>query len=255
MIVTTALWITLGILAFFVALFSIRIRVTIEMQNELSLKVWAFGYTLRILPKKQKKYKISDYTPKKIAKRDKKNAEKEKKKALKKAAKKAEKAKKKAAAKNKTPEEKKAERAKKKASRPPLPDMISLLLKILNMFFGGFFARFHFHVAKIHVTVGSGDAATTALLWCAISTALKPILILLDKKSNLHGMKKADIRIVADYGSEEIKPDVKLAFSMSIGALLGVLLKAGFSFIFGWMKIKPKLPQDLTAEKKAPNKD
>lgn len=250
MTVTTAIWIILGILAFFIALFGIRVRVTIEMQEELSLKVWAFGKTIRILPKKQKKYKISSYTPRKIAKRDRKAARKAAKKAERNAAKRAEKSKKKSEESKLTPAEIKARKAKKKASRPPLPDMISLLLKVLKLFFGSFFAKFHFHVAKIHINIGSSDAATTALLWCAVSSALKPILILIDKKSNLHGMRNADIKITTDYLSDEIKADIKLAFSMSIGALLGVLFKAGFSFIFGWIKIKPSVPAEAQSIKK-----
>jgi hypothetical protein len=56
-------------------------------------------------------------------------------------------------------------------------------------------------------------------------------------------MKNADILISTDYLSEEIKAEVKLGFSMSLGGLLGVLLKSAFSFIFGWLKIKPSAPK------------
>ncbi len=238
----------MGILAFFVILFTVRVRVTIEMKDELTLTVLAFGIKLKILPKKPKKYKLGNYTLKKIAKRDQKAAEAAAKKAVKKAEKKkkkaADKQQKKAEAAKLTKAQKKAIKQKKKASRPPLPDMVSLLLRILKLFFSGLFGKFHFHVAKLHIGIGTGDAATTAILWCAVSTGLKPVLMFLDKHSNLHGMKNADIRITANYLSEEITTDMKLGFSTSLGGILGVLFRAGFSFIFGWIKIKPSPPSE-----------
>jgi hypothetical protein len=140
-------------------------------------------------------------------------------------------------------EQRKAIKAKKRASRPPIPDMIELFLHVLKLFFGGLLSKFHFHVMRIRIKIGSADAMTTAMLWCTVSTALKPILIFLDKKSNLHGMRNADIQIVTDYLSDKIETDIKLAFSMSIGGLLGVVFRTGFSFLFGWFKIKPSAPQ------------
>ena len=235
------------ILAFFVALFTIRVRITIEMKDELHLTVLAFGMKLKILPKKPKKYKLRNYTPKKIAKRDALAAEAEAKKAekkkIKKAKKEAEKKRKQEAAAKLTKEQRKAIKAKKRASRPPIPDMIELFLHVLKLFFGGLLSKFHFHVMRIRIKIGSADAMTTAMLWCTVSTALKPILIFLDKKSNLHGMRNADIQIVTDYLSDKIETDIKLAFSMSIGGLLGVVFRTGFSFLFGWFKIKPSAPQ------------
>ena len=77
------------------------------------------------------------------------------------------------------------------------------------------------------------------MLYCAICGVFKPLLIILDKHSNLHGMKNADIDISPDFLHEDLEFDVDLAFSMSIGALLGVLLKVLFSALVGWGKIQP----------------
>ena len=245
----------LCILAFFVALFTIRVRVTLTMTDQLSLSVLAFGIRINILPKKQKKYNINDYTPEKIAKRDKKAAKKAAIKAQKKAEKAKKKKQKKSASAKMTKAEKKAEKAKKRAKRPPIPDMLSLFLKILKMFFGGFFKRFHFHVARIRISVGSSNAATTAMLCTFVQASINPIFNFLDKHSNLHGRKKADIAIIPDYLSEEWRFDVKLAFSTSLGSVLGVLLKCAFSFIFGWMKISPSSNSGGQSESKADTAD
>ena len=238
-----ALYIILGIIALFVLIFSVRVRVTIDMADEMRLWVSVLGFRINILPKKPKKYKLGNYTLKKIAKRDAKKAAKEKKKAEAKALKQKKKAAEKKAKKENeaklTKAEKKAKKAEKKASRPPLPDLINLLLKTLGFFFPGLFSKFHFHVARIKLKIGGSDAAQIALTYYAVSNALGPVLSFIDKHSNLHGMRRAEIEIVPDYLSEEIKADVKLGFSTSLGGILGTVLKAGFKLLFGYMKIKP----------------
>ena len=258
-----ALYIILGIIAFFVFIFSVRARVTIDMADQdMKLSVKVLGININILPKKPKKYKLGNYTLKKIAKRDKKKAEKEKKKAeaaeLKRQKKEADKKKKQESEAALTKEEKKARKAAKKASMPPLPDLVSLLLNTLGFFFPGLFTKFHFHVSRIKLRIGGKDAAQIALTYYAVSHALGPILNFIEKYSNLHGRKTAEIEIVPDYLSEEIKADVKLGFSTSIGGILGIVLKTGFKFLFGFLKIKPsgaavenhKLPKQKTEEKK-----
>ena len=246
MSIIVALYILIGIVAFFALVFTVRVRVTIEMADELKLDVSVFGIRIRILPKKPKKYKLSDYTLKKIAKRDKKKAEKEAKKAeaaaLKKKKKAAEKKSKQAAQKKLSKEEKKAIKQKKKASRPPLPKLISLLCNTLGFFFPSIFGKFHFHVARIKLKIGGKDAAQTALTYYAVTNALGPILGFIDRHSNLHGMKSAEIDISPDFLSEEIKADVKLGFSTSLGGILGSTLKTGIKFLFGFVKIKPSAP-------------
>ena len=231
--------------------FSVRARVDLQFKDELSLKVSFLGTKLFALPKKPKKYKISNYTLKKIAKRDKKKAEKEEKKAEKQKLKQAQKHKKKGEKKKLTKEEKKA----KKASRPAIPDMADLFLRLIKLFFSRFFGRFHFHVARIRIKVGSTDAAKTAMLYTAICASFKPLLSILDKHSNLHGMKNADIDISPDFLHEKIEFDVDLGFSMSLGALLGVLLRVLFSALVGWIKIQPSPQVKEKAKTPEPQKE
>ncbi len=246
---TIALIIIGAILALFVLLFTVRVRVDLEMNDELHLSILAFGIRINILPKKEKKYNLRNYTPKKIAKRDKIAAEKAAKKAendkLKKQAKAQKKKQKKTTAAKLTKADKKALKARKKASRPAIPDMLDMFLRILKLFFSGLFSKFHFHVARIKLDVGSDNAATTALMCVGIRTAIRPVLSFLDKHSNLHGMKNAEISVTPNYLSEEIKTDIKLGFSTSLGGILGVAIRAGFSFIIGWMKIKPTVPPEI----------
>ena len=225
---------------------TVRVRVNLEMADELKLDVSILGIKIRILPKKPKKYKLSNYTLKKIAKRDKKKAEKDAKKAAAAAQKKKKKAeakkKKQASQKKLSKEEKKAIKAKKKASRPPLPPLIALLRDTLGFFFPSIFGKLHFHVARIKLKIGGKDAAQTALTYYAVTNALGPILGFIDRHSNLHGMSRAEIDVSPDFLSEEIKADVKIGFSTSLGGILGTAIKTGFKFLSGYMKLKPSAP-------------
>ncbi len=238
-IITVALYIILGIIALFAIILNVRIRINIDMADELSLNVSVFGIKIGILPKKEKKYKISNYTLKKIAKRDRKKAEKE--------AKRAEAAKKKAAQKKHkddeksklTKKERRAQRKEKMESLPPIPDMISLLIDTLKFFFPSILTKFHFHVARIRLKIGGKDAAQTVMLYTLISNAMAATLCFIDEHSNLHGAQRAEIDISPDFLSEEIKADVKLGFSTSIGGVLATFIRSGFKLLFGFVKIKP----------------
>ena len=62
-------------------------------------------------------------------------------------------------------------------------------------------------------------------------------------------MKNADIYIAPDFLSEKLDIDIKLAFSMSLGGLLGVLLRVLFSFLVGWGKIQPSPTEMKSSDK------
>lgn len=226
-----------------ILLLTVRTKVTIELNEIFSLWVSFLGMKFKLLPKKPKKYNIRDYTPKKIARRDAIAAKRAAKKAEADAKKKAERAakrRKKKALKNKmTSKEKRTARAEQRAKIPHVSDVFDLFLEVIQLLTSNFAKKFHFHVVRIRIKVGSDDAAKTALITSAISIALEPLMIFIDRNSNLHGLKNADIDISPDYLSEEIKYDVKLAFSMSLGSFLYVFLRAGIPGIIGWTKIQP----------------
>lgn len=238
-IILTAFLSILGfVLLLLILVIAVRVKVTLKIKEDFELFITFLGIKIRLIPKKKKKYKLRRYTLKKIRAREEKQAKKDAKKAQKKAEKAAAKKSAKAQKKKLTKEEK----AQKKAERPSIPDMASLFIKLLGLLPKTFLARFHFHVAKLHIIVGSENAAKTAITYGAISGALYPVLEFLDRHSNLH-KRGADIFIDTDYTAEKIKFDADIAFSMSIFGLLCVALKLAFTFLVGWMKIKPKTNQ------------
>ena len=239
----TGWYIAGGIVLFFVLLFTVHAYITLEMREEMALTIRVLGIPIRILPKKPKVYKPSHYTLKKIRKRDAKAAKKEAEKAAKKKAKALEKAKKKADKKAElaklTRAERRARKAEKKASKPSLGEFIALTCRVIGLFFNRFFGKLHIKVAMLHVRVGAADAMQTAILFGVANQSVQYLLAFLERISHVDGLRRADIRVEPDFLSEKIEFECKLTFRLSLGNVLGAVIKAGWSFLIGYLKIKP----------------
>lgn len=235
----TALIVIGCILLFFIILFGAHAFITIDVTDEFALTVRFLGIPIRILPKKPKKYKLSHYTLKKIRKRDAAAARKQAKKAEKKAKKQREKQEKAAEDAKLTREELKARRAAEKAKKPKLTDMIPLIAHVAGLFFSRFFGKLHIKVARIHIKVAAGDAMTAAVLYGTVNQSVQYLMAVLGKVSHVDGLKKADISIEPDFLTSSLAFDCKLTFRVSLGNILGALIKAGFAFLRGYIRIKP----------------
>ncbi len=234
------------ILAILILLFSVRIFVNLELDDELKLNVWAFGFRIKVLPKKEKKHKLSDYTPRKIARREAKRKKLEEKRAAKRAAKKAKRAQQAKLSKA----EKKALKKKKRESRPAVTDMITSATGILGLFFSTFFSHLHIKTSRIKIKVGGPDAAQVALRWYAIYAACDSLIAILDRHSHIHGKKNAEVSIEPDYLSEKIDMDIKVSFSMNLFGMLCVLIKVIVKAVVEWLNIQPQKPASSTTKSK-----
>lgn len=209
------------------------------------MRLRVLGITFTLYPKKPKKYNIRNYTKRKIARRERWAQFIETKKneffKLFKSDKKTE------------SEQKPEQKSEKKESDgsidtlknllknlPSIPDSASLFLDTVKLFSSSFFSHFHFHVARIRISVGGEDAAQIGILYGAIVSAFDPIMCIIDRHSNLHGMKRADIDISPDFLSDRVKFDVKLGFSMSLAGFLAVLIKTSLHTIIGISNILPE---------------
>lgn len=247
------------IVAIPIIVFTVRVKVGIEANEKFSLWVSFLGIRYTIFPKKPKKYNLRDYTPKKIAERDRKAEEAARAKAASKAKKRAERAakkrKRKAESKKLTAKQRRVKFREELEKWPHIDDSANLLFTVLEEFFTSFAGRFHFHVARIRIAVGSENAARTALLTTVIDSSLDPLLFFIDQNSNLHVSRNADICVYPDFLSEKIKYDVKLAFSMSLGSFLLTVIKTAITGYVGWKEIQPEEKKNgiqVSANKAAP---
>ncbi len=243
-------WIIVGcIVLFFVFLFNVHFFVTLDIAENVALSLRVLFLRIKILPKKEKKYNIKNYSLKKIRKRDAKAAKKAKKTTLKKKKKAEAKAQKKAEKKAEldamTKEERRALKALKKASKPALTDLIPLICRVLKLFFSRFFGKLHIKVARLNVRIGSADAMQTAVLYGIANQSVKYLWVNLEKVTNINKPEKADISITPDFLSNKIDFDMKLTVGLSIGNVLSALIKAGWKFLVGYMRIKPSPDKEL----------
>ncbi len=218
-----ALYVIGGIILFIFAVMMIRGEVVISYSDALSITVRVLGIPIRILPRKKKKIKISDYSPKKRAKIE----EKRKRDKAKADAKAAEKKRKKEAAKA---AEKEA-RAKGQTTKRPLGETVSLIKDVVSTAVKRFSKHLRVRVARLHVYVATGDAASTAILYGAISQTVAYIAALLDSTGTLRSSTKADVDIHADYLSEKTTADVEIGFSLRVWQIFDVLLRTLLAYV------------------------
>lgn len=258
----TGLYIFLGILAFFVFIFTIKIKVILIMPSpdDISLTVKVCGIPIRILPAKEKQIKLSRYSKKEMEKRRLAEIEKAKKKAAKKEEKKRkkeEKARKEKERLEKLRKEGKLPPEDKKKEKPYDPTAITLVDNInaatsaLGKFFVRFGRRFRIDVSRIIITIATGDAASTAIMYGAAVPAVMALIALLEKITDLHGIEKADIHLRCDYLAQKTTVDVHVAFSMRPYYLFDMLFSALFAFLKKRKAIKDEKLRMAARRKKA----
>ncbi len=223
----TGLYIFLGILLFFVLLFSTKAKVVIISDGEgteVVLKI--YGIPIRILPAKEKKIKLSRYSKKNMEKR--RLAEEEKKK--KKAQKKADKASKKQKQKEKDDRAPKKEKPDDPAALT-LVDNINAATSALGRFFVRFGKRFRIDVTRIIITVATGDAASTAILYGAVVPATQLLLSAIGRFTNLKGIEDADIDVRCDFLGKKSDVDIHIAASLRLWHIFDMAFSALRAFL------------------------
>ncbi|MBR5124510.1 MAG: DUF2953 domain-containing protein [Clostridia bacterium] len=221
---------------FLVVLFTVHINVNVSMNENMALILRIFGIPIKLLPKKPKKYNPRHYTLKKIRKRDAAAAKAAEKKRQRKAKRKAEDAAEKA---KKTAEERRAEREARRASIPAITDLVPLALNVTKLFCSRFFGKLHLRVAKLHVRIGASDAMTAAVVYGLANQAVQYTMEFLNKFCRVDNYSRSDIRIEPDFLIENVAFEFDLNVRVTLGGVVGALLKAGWKLLTGYLKIKP----------------
>lgn len=208
----------LAILFLFVLLFTLRARFVITCGEAVILKLHVLCFTITLFPKQKKRGAPGDYTPRKIAKRARR--------AEKKRARKARRAERKA--------KKNARSAAKKAhepqGKPSLRDNLALARALVAALVRKTNTHLRLTAARLHIRVATGDAATTAVLYGAVSASLAYLLAALDRVTDLR-TKPHDVSVYADYLAEKSHVDMKLIFSIRVWGALSLLSAAALTFL------------------------
>lgn len=206
----TGLWIVLGILLFFVFLFTLPLHVKITANDDVSVvaRVLFIRYSLFPMQKRRKK-------PKKKKKGGQSGAPSAK-----------------------PAKKKKAKKPKKKRTKKELWYLIRLLLKIVTAVLKKLPRSVRIRLETFEITVATGDAAKTAVLYGAVSGLAWNLFDILKNNIDFKVRKNASVGVEADFLGERSKANIKIDFSTNLGKVFALLLTAGIAFVKN--KTKPE---------------
>lgn len=224
-----------------IGLIPICIRVVYRDEPEVWVRVLLFRF--RVLPGKKKKIKLGNYRIKKFRRMRLKQRAKAREKARKAAEKKAAKQEKKRAAKEKKEADRKAGKAPKKSLRQTLRALkgkadfgLSVVRGVAGPLVKRFARYLHIDVARIHLIIGTDDAAKTAQTYGIACAALADLIELFDHVLHLHYAKSALVRVEPDFVGGKIRLDVDLTFRLRICHILALPFGAVGDFIKVFLK-------------------
>lgn len=178
---------------------------------------------IHLLPSKQGKIKLGDYTFEKVAARQ--AAEKKKDAKKQSSAKKPKK--KKAAAKSKKSDE--GEGTEKKSAISLLLTMREIIFDTIKRFPG----KLRLEILRLRLSVGAEDAAATAIGYGAVTQAVGAALTLAEEHADVR-IKRDAVMILPDFLSGKLDADVSVRLSVRVGSFFGLALR----FIFNFIKLK-----------------
>ena len=202
---------------FFAFILSLRGIVTIEYADELALSVRVLFIKIKILPKKEGGKRVRSMSRKKSDRIERKLKQKADKKRLKKEQKKEKK--------------KSEEKEKKKTSVSDILDTVNLATSVAKAALGSFFGHLRVDVARFKIRIATGDAASTAIAYGAVSQTVAYLLAIFKNSKRVRGLKKAEMDIVCDFLGDSSSADIKISFSLRVWHLFHLAFASLISLI------------------------
>lgn len=183
-----------------VFLLSLRVRLTVRAGEDVVLDLKILFLRFRLYPKK-KRIRPRNYSARKLARIKKKEAKRVKKNAKK--------------------------QQKRKKRHPPaapaeklgLRDKIALARALCAVVIRRTRKHLRLHATRLHVRVATGDPATTAILFGAVSQSVAYLLAGLDQVTHLKA-QAPDVAVVPDFLGERSEIRAHITFSMRVWGIL-----------------------------------
>lgn len=215
----TALYVILGIIAFFVIILSVKVKVTVHYEDDIALSVGWLFLKFNILPQKEK----TEKPKKEKKKKEKKEKPKDESEVV------------------PEPKKKKQDNMFVRFYRNRGVSGVVQLLKDAANAIGGMFGRigraFLFEELFISLTVGAGDSAETAIKYGKVCAGAFPAMGLLVNKMRI---RKYNLEINPDfiYGKTEARLHTKISFSpiSFINAVIIVAFELLFKVVIKLLK-------------------
>ena len=203
------------IILFFALLLSLRMKITLVYKENLEIYLRVLFFKIRLYPKSKKKHGphyMSKRKSEKIWKKHKENEESKRQRRL------------------QREQRKKSIKDRKKAVSDVL-DTLSSLKELLTALVSRLFKHLKVDLARLKITVATGDAATTAVAYGAVCNAVSVLLAILEPLDGFSTPSKKDISVYADYLSESTTVDVKLTLSVRVWQALHVAITTFTTYV------------------------
>lgn len=200
-----ALYILLAVVLLLLFILLLSVRVTVEYNSDVSLKVGALFYNYSVVPSAEKKKKAKKKTKTAVA-----------------------------------ADEAKGKSDKKKSTFSEftegleIADFIEILTKLLTRLTAVFKKHLRVKLRKYLITVGAESPDKAAILFGTVNTASIMLIEYLTVNTRLHPLENSPVAVKCDFDSKNVDVDVKVVIKIRVVHLITYLVGAFFDF----MKIK-----------------
>lgn len=208
------LWIFLALLAILLLaallVFLLRIKVVIFGNSEDLIRLNGYLYGFRIFSfsarqkTKPQKVRLSDYSPKKLNKRKKKNRQK-----------------------TATQRLRDVADTVEPHGKPDIVYILKFILNLFNNFTKHYAQKFKVRILKLDVSVATGDAASTAILYGTVVQSVGYLIEFLKNTTALNIPRNAKMNVTTDFCGDTTQIDIKIEVFIHLRRVLSLLYRSG----------------------------
>lgn len=144
-------------------------------------------------------------------------------------------------------EKEKAKETKEKKSISETISDIKLITDIALAVIKKFFGHLQIRLTRIKIVIATGDAATTAIAYGAITQSLNILLPVLESVKNFKKLKKTEIDIKTDFLADSPTVDVEISFAIRVWHVFDVAFAALGKFIKSKLKTMSQATEDTSS--------
>ena len=199
-----ALIIIFSIIVLLALLLSLKITLRITYEDSLRVYLKVFFVKTRLYPSKKKEKKYPHSMSKRKARKIKDSLQK------------------------KSKPKKKKKKEEKPIEKNDLISIVSITTNFVKNFIGTFTRAVRVKFSRMHITVASEDAATTAILYGAITQSVNVLFPLIDNIKNVKKLPSGkELSVRADFLTDKPTVDIDINLYVRVGGALKALFSAG----------------------------
>lgn len=133
---------------------------------------------------------------------------------------------------------------KEKQSIEDIVALVKLLIEIAKKVLEKTWRYIRIKIERYDITVGTDDAAKTALIYGGVSQATSHLFTLLDETAHFRVKRKAPVNVGVDFLAAETRANVQMDFRLRLWHIISIGLGAGITYLRGMKKNGTKSGDD-----------